>query len=74
MSQVNWLKDNGFGGWMIWCLDFDDFTGLVSGGTKYPLLRAINEALLGEIPSVPNATPPPPPLVLSNFTLFHWGA
>ena len=43
-SQVKWLKQEGFGGWMMWSLDFDDFTGSFCGDDKYPLLEAVNEA------------------------------
>lgn len=30
---------------MVWALDFDDFTGTFCGGSKYPLLTALNSAL-----------------------------
>ncbi|CAH1795273.1 unnamed protein product [Owenia fusiformis] len=42
--KVNWLKKNGFGGWMTWCLDLDDFGG-ICGGANYPLHRALKSEL-----------------------------
>ena len=42
--QVSWLKDQGFGGVMIWSIDMDDFRGHCGTG-RYPLLTAIREEL-----------------------------
>ncbi len=38
--KVRYLKENGYGGVMIWTFDLDDFNGSCGGG-KYPLLSAI---------------------------------
>jgi len=46
--QVAWMESAGLGGWMVWNVDIDDF----SGGslcpsihdTAYPLLTALNRA------------------------------
>jgi chitinase len=51
--KVNWLKASGFGGWMTWCLDLDDFTGNFCGEGPYPLITRMNQALLGEVPTLP---------------------
>lgn len=40
---MEFAKKMGLGGGMIWSIDTDDFLGV--SGTKFPLLRAINEAL-----------------------------
>lgn len=48
-SQMRWLKSNGFAGTVIWSLDLDDFNGICPqhNGQNYPLMNAINEALIG---------------------------
>ena len=42
--KSEYVRDNGFGGGMIWALDLDDFTARC-GCEKYPLLRTINRVL-----------------------------
>ena len=53
-TQVNYVKDNGYGGAMIWALDVDDFSGNFCGGGTYPLLTRLNLALTGSVPSTPS--------------------
>ncbi|XP_053382557.1 probable chitinase 10 [Mercenaria mercenaria] len=47
--KVDYVKQEGFGGIMVWALDLDDFSGMCGEG-KYPLMKAIVNEL--ETPSV----------------------
>ena len=42
--KVNWMRNSGYGGIMVWALDLDDFDGIYCGQGKYPLLNSINDA------------------------------
>ncbi|XP_056128886.1 acidic mammalian chitinase-like [Lampris incognitus] len=43
--KIQWLKQNGFGGAMVWSLDLDDFTGTFCGQGKYPLISTLKSGL-----------------------------
>ncbi|CAG0881604.1 unnamed protein product [Darwinula stevensoni] len=45
-TKMEWLRDLGFGGVMVWSVDMDDFKGDCGMG-KYPLLKALKSALEG---------------------------
>ena len=45
--QRSWLEEQGYGGWMVWALDTDDFNGAFCEQGPHPLL----EALQGEQPN-----------------------
>ena len=45
--KVSWLKEQGFGGVMIWSLDMDDFRGHCGSG-RYPLLKAVRQELTAD--------------------------
>lgn len=40
------MKEQGFGGIMVWSADMDDFSNRCGSG-KYPLLNALNDELKG---------------------------
>ncbi|XP_055474133.1 acidic mammalian chitinase [Psammomys obesus] len=43
--KAQWLKQNNFGGAMIWAIDLDDFTGSFCEQGKFPLTSTLNKAL-----------------------------
>lgn len=43
---MDWLKEAGFGGIMVWSIDMDDFSGRCGSG-NYPLLKALSADLEG---------------------------
>ena len=59
LLQVDWMKRQGYGGWMVWAIDLDDFTGNYCSAGKYPLLKLLNRALDGSEPTYTPGTPGP---------------
>ncbi|KAL1772097.1 acidic mammalian chitinase [Sigmodon hispidus] len=64
--KAQWLKQNNFGGAMIWAIDLDDFTGSFCDQGKFPLTSTLNKALgvpttgctAPDLPTEPVTTPP----------------
>ncbi|XP_057595590.1 acidic mammalian chitinase isoform X2 [Hippopotamus amphibius kiboko] len=43
--KAEWLKQNSFGGAMVWAIDLDDFTGSFCNQGKFPLINTLKDAL-----------------------------
>jgi len=57
-GQVDWMVEHGFGGWMIWAIDLDDWTGQFCNQGVYPLLKMMNERFPGvTVPTVDPSNP-----------------
>ncbi|XP_078500840.1 acidic mammalian chitinase-like [Lissotriton helveticus] len=59
--KVKFLKENNFGGAMVWAIDLDDFGGSFCGQGKYPLITMLKNLLAGSESSCPSCGPTPPP-------------
>nr|BAS18737.1 chitinase [Eisenia fetida] len=58
-AKIDYIKANGYGGWITWNLDLDDFAGTFCDSGPYPLLDVLNQRTLGYVPTdSPTAQPP----------------
>ena len=53
---MEWIRQEGFAGWMIWALAEDDFTGAFCRNGSYPIVNALYETLEGQPAPGINAT------------------
>ncbi|XP_047439170.1 acidic mammalian chitinase-like [Mugil cephalus] len=59
-TKIQWLKQSGFGGAMVWSLDLDDFSGTFCGQGAYPLINTIKSGLGTGTTCSPRTQPLPP--------------
>ncbi|XP_044307249.1 acidic mammalian chitinase-like [Varanus komodoensis] len=60
--KTQWLKQNNFGGAMVWAIDLDDFTGTFCNQGKYPLINSLKNALGLQSASCTAPAQPNPPI------------
>ncbi|XP_051890536.1 acidic mammalian chitinase-like [Pristis pectinata] len=60
-KKVEWLKNNSFGGAMVWTIDQDDYEGTSCNQGKYPLINKLKVMLSSgsEPKEIPEVTPLP---------------
>jgi len=53
--QAHWMMMRHLGGWLLWALSLDDFSGSVCNEGKCPLLKAVSNTI--DVTSATNEIP-----------------
>lgn len=64
--KIDFIKESGYAGAMVWAIDMDDFQGLC--GDRNPLMNVINQGLEGYIVLDKDFHTTP---TVKNFILFY---